>query len=129
MNEYIMKTLELADADLAISELAIQQNQDHLLRNACYHAQQAAEKYLKAYLAYNKIHVARTHDLNYLLKEVKINDSAFPDFDFTGMEDYGTVIRYADYSDPEPDRADAEYALHKAQAVRQSVRTRMGLGN
>ncbi|HEY2726586.1 MAG TPA: HEPN domain-containing protein, partial [Parafilimonas sp.] len=33
----------------------------------CFHAQQAAEKYLKAYLVSKQIHFPKTHDLQSLL--------------------------------------------------------------
>ena len=35
----------------------------------CFHAQQAAEKYLKAFLVSRGVRVERTHDLEYLLGE------------------------------------------------------------
>jgi HEPN domain-containing protein len=41
------------DSDLANAQLCLTANQS--LDTACFHAQQAAEKYLKAYLSLNRI--------------------------------------------------------------------------
>lgn len=35
---------------------------------AAFHSQQAAEKSLKAFLAYNEYHVEKTHDIEFLVK-------------------------------------------------------------
>ncbi len=35
---------------------------------AAFHCQQAAEKSLKAFLAYNEYHVEKTHDIEFLVK-------------------------------------------------------------
>jgi HEPN domain-containing protein len=35
---------------------------------AAFHCQQAAEKSLKAFLAYNEYHVEKTHDIEFLIK-------------------------------------------------------------
>lgn len=43
----------------------------------CFHAQQAAEKYLKAFLAYHERHVRKIHDLEALLEACVKVDSSF----------------------------------------------------
>ncbi len=62
----------------------------------CFHAQQASEKFLKAYLAYHDVDFPRTHDLDFLLLECqKIDKEAFQ-IDFKSLTDFGVSIRYPD---------------------------------
>lgn len=42
----------------------------------CFHAQQAAEKYLKAFLISRGMQVERTHDLEYLLTQCQRHEPA-----------------------------------------------------
>ena len=53
--------LRKADSDLTILTSAL--NEEHALDTACFHAQQAAEKFLKAYLVAQDADVPRTHNL------------------------------------------------------------------
>jgi len=46
---------------------------------ACFHAQQAAEKYLKGFLAHHDYHVRKIHDLELLLENCKKIDTSFAD--------------------------------------------------
>ena len=43
----------------------------------CFHAQQCAEKYLKAYLVYNNKEIRKTHDIAELIKMCSEIDSEF----------------------------------------------------
>jgi len=60
--------LRLADLDLRAGEKALA-GDDPLPGDACFHAQQAAEKFLKAFLVSQGTHPRRTHDLELLLEE------------------------------------------------------------
>lgn len=64
----------------------------------CYHAQQAAEKYLKALLISRRTRVERTHDLEFLLGEcVKhIPDLAGLQNDCQALSAYAVDSRYPD---------------------------------
>jgi HEPN domain-containing protein len=56
--------LQKADSDLATAQLVL--SSDGPYDTACYHAQQAIEKCLKAILAYNGVSIPRTHNLEEL---------------------------------------------------------------
>jgi len=56
--------LQLADEDLAMARLALDQG---IYRQTCFHAQQAAEKALKALLLVRRGTYPRTHSLEDLL--------------------------------------------------------------
>ena len=63
MNENVQKWLEKAQDDLIAARLTFTSN---LLDIACFHAQQAGEKYLKAMLELANHIPPRTHDTEYL---------------------------------------------------------------
>lgn len=62
-----------------------------------YHSQQAIEKYLKAYLIYNKNDFRKTHDLEWLLQQCRlIDNTSFDKLDFGNLTDYAISSRYPD---------------------------------
>ena len=56
----------------------------------CFHAQQCAEKYLKAYLIFNNREVRKTHDIAEL---ISLCSEVDPEVSLT---DYAVEIRYAE---------------------------------
>ena len=63
----------------------------------CYHAQQAAEKYLKAFLIANDIEIKNVHDIDRLLVECTLIDPEFEKLSNMGigkLTDYAVGIRY-----------------------------------
>ncbi|MCL4844882.1 MAG: HEPN domain-containing protein [Bryobacteraceae bacterium] len=89
---------------------------------ACFHCQQAVEKYLKALLTLEGIPAPRTHDLEQLI--LLIPESGWlevPVSTLAAMNPYAVEVRYAD-DWREPQLADAVSALEVAQRVRVAVR-------
>jgi len=88
---------------------------------ACFHAQQAAEKYLKGLLALMEQSIPRTHNLEELqqLCSGLIPPLHLPDVDLAELTPYAVQLRY----DFEfwPDRETAQQALHIAECVRVAV--------
>ncbi len=85
---------------------------------ACFHAQQAVEKYLKAVLAYHAVEIPRTHDVEEL-QLLCIEFITHADFRCLALEeltDYAVSVRY----DFEfwPDVKTAEEAIRMAETVR-----------
>jgi HEPN domain-containing protein len=84
----------------------------------CFHAQQAAEKYLKAYLVWKGRIPPRTHDLGLLLRLVKDFEESLgamaTDCDF--LTDYAVEARYPDLI--EPDEASGRASLAAAERIR-----------
>jgi len=58
----------------------------------CFHAQQCAEKYLKAYFVFNNKEIRRTHDIAELIKMCLEID---PEFNFLNREDVVSLTDYA----------------------------------
>lgn len=65
---------------------------------ACFHAQQCAEKSLKAFLVSHDQHVDKTHDLQKIIGECSALDDSFETMRQTlrGMTQYAAEIRYTD---------------------------------
>ena len=88
---------------------------------ACFHAQQAIEKYLKACLALSEMDIPRTHNLEELQRLClqQIPEMKIDGMDLAEITPYAVELRY----DFEfwPDRQTAEQALEIAEQVRQAA--------
>jgi len=108
-----------ADSDLKTLRVLLDADLPH--DTACFHAQQAAEKYLKAVLAASGRAIVKTHVLVDLLAIVR---DLHPRFE-ASAEELATLTKYATSSryrlDFWPDREKTEAALAMAERVRQAV--------
>ena len=94
--EYIKNWLYRANEDIAVIKSLVNAGVEYYTSSICFHAQQASEKFLKAYLAYHDVDFPRTHDLDFLLIECqKIDKEAFQ-IDFKSLTDFGVSVRYPD---------------------------------
>jgi HEPN domain-containing protein len=93
---------------------------------ACFHAQQAAEKALKGYLAWCDIPLQRTHDLARLLTQARDVDEAFGSLESAAdlLSPYATDPRYPGQEN-EPEAEDAIEALAEARRVLEFVLVRL----
>ena len=88
---------------------------------ACFHAQQAGEKYLKGLLSFTGHSFPFTHNLEELEQRCAVLKPA-PDFtglDLTQLTPYGVQLRYD--SSFWPDVATAQEAINLAMAIRAAV--------
>jgi len=69
-----------------------------ILDNACFHSQQAIEKYLKAFLIYHGRDIERTHNIIFLLSECASFDPVFETIDPMNINAYAVQGRYPDFS-------------------------------
>lgn len=92
---------------------------------ACFHAQQAAKKYLKGALAFAGHPFPRTHNLEELERLcARLSPApALAAVDLAGLTPYAVQMRY-DFGFW-PDRIEAEQALTEAEAVRHAILTIM----
>jgi len=87
---------------------------------AIYHCQQAAEKALKAYLAFHDRPLERTHDLERLLELAVQLDPSFAPLELQAdvLNPYATVFRYPDTLNILfPAVAEVMTAIEHAQAI------------
>lgn len=84
----------------------------------CFHAEQAAEKYLKAILAIHEMDIPKTHDLEelQLLCDEFVLDADFSSLILEELSDYAVSVRY-DFEFC-PDIKTATDALEIAKAIR-----------
>ncbi|HEY5563136.1 MAG TPA: HEPN domain-containing protein [Clostridiaceae bacterium] len=120
LDEWIKK----AEQDLGMAKLAIE-HQPEFRESICFHCQQAAEKYLKAYLIYLEIVFKKSHSLDYLLDLISEQQVVSDDFYITAeiLEDYGVEVRYPGYS--EPTEREVEEAYKAATSIRNKVVQKM----
>jgi HEPN domain-containing protein len=95
-SDYISNWLFRANEDIAVINSLIKAGAEFYTSTICFHAQQASEKFLKAFLAFHNIDFPRTHDVDFLLKECrKIEANAF-NIDVKSITDFGVSVRYPD---------------------------------
>jgi HEPN domain-containing protein len=95
-NEYLKNWLLLANEDIAVIKNLFKSEPELYARAISFHAQQAVEKFLKAFLVFHNIDFPKTHDLEFLLLECQRIDSSGFDLDFGSLTDFGVSVRYPD---------------------------------
>lgn len=74
----IREWLNKAEEDLRFAEVNLLEGNEFFAQ-ICFHFQQAAEKYLKAYIIGNGLDFGRVHDLVHLLRTCMAHDPTFDD--------------------------------------------------
>ncbi len=77
MNEITKEWIAKADNDYFSADLLLHAGEVPIVDTACFHCQQCAEKYLKAFLQEHSIRFERTHVLASLLELCTLADQAF----------------------------------------------------
>ncbi len=121
MNDLTAEWMAKAEGDYATAgrELRARRRPNYVA--VCFHAQQTAEKYLKAFLQEKGVDFPKTHSLIELLQLVVPFDASFElqrDW-LIRLERYAVHYRYPGES---ADQDEARSAFKSAQAVRKSIR-------
>lgn len=89
---------------------------------ATFHAQQAAEKYIKTVLVWHQVEFPKTHDLDHLIALVNRADGKLTERvrEASALTPYGVDGRYPGDL-PEPSPAEAKDAVEIAERVRDEV--------
>jgi len=74
---YVLPWIERADADFSSARYLAENMRPVSTEIVCFHSQQAAEKYLKAFLVYNDQEPQKTHELTELIKQCCMFDADF----------------------------------------------------
>lgn len=108
-------------AENDIDNLTTMMEMGKALDTACFHAQQAAEKYLKAFLCFNGVGYPKIHDIEELLDSCATIDKRFSDLaeETIFLTDYAVELRY----DFEfwPEREDVEAAFEATNKIKRLV--------
>lgn len=117
----VRQWLSKADQDLSASE-ALLAAEPPLFYPACFHAQQAVEKYLKALLSWRQTEFPKTHSIEELLELAARTDAGLAANlkDAVALTPYGVEIRYPGDA-PDPDSNDARQAVAIARTVRDVI--------
>ena len=126
MNPLTLEWIEKAEGDFATAMRELRAIKAPNYDAACFHAQQMAEKYLKAVLQEHANPIPKTHSLAELMAVCMKIDPSFQmvQSDLNIMEGYAVQFRYPGQS---ADKLEATIALKAAKVVRLFFRFRLGL--
>lgn len=118
--------VEKAEADFAILERELRARKNPSFDGACFHAQQCAEKYLKARLCEEDVNVPRIHDLVALLEMVLPFEPLWETYrvGLAYLSDFAIVYRYPGES---ADRECALEARRLCRSFRSAARNALGV--
>ncbi|MBI3537373.1 MAG: HEPN domain-containing protein [Chloroflexi bacterium] len=117
--------IEIAEEDLQAAQLALKQKKS-LNYVACFHAQQCAEKYLKALLVQRGKDFPKVHDLNRIRLLCEAEGIIIP-VSPQILEDLSMYAVENRYPGIPANKQDAQAALATAKFVRQFARKILGL--
>jgi HEPN domain-containing protein len=123
---YVKSWFARGDDDITLVQLIIEKEIGSA-NLACFHAQQAAEKYFKGFLAHHDLHIRKIHDLEILARDCEKIDSSFAELrnDAGLLSRFYTESRYLDdyieFSREDATKAFAA-ALHIKEFVLQKIK-------
>ena len=118
--------VEKADGDFRTAGRELRARKLPNFDAACFHAQQCAEKYLKARLQESGIPFAKTHNLTVLLDSVLAVEPLWEEFRpmLARLNAFGVEFRYPGET---ADKKTAKEAFKFCSIIRQRARARLGL--
>jgi HEPN domain-containing protein len=120
-DEFVRQWLAKAEEDLNAAKSLVAYGAT-FLSTVCFHSQQAAEKYLKAFLTRHQVEFPKTHDIDALLDLIAPTNGSLSESlrDVTVLTNYGVDVRYPGDL-PGVTTSDAQQAVRLAEKVRKSV--------
>jgi len=88
--------IDNANEDFQLAEYLLY-TRPEFFKSVCFHLQQAAEKYLKAYLSFHEKEIIKTHDIEFLLAECAKFSIEFSKIDPENLSDFAVEVRYPSY--------------------------------
>ena len=127
MNDLITSEwIQKAEADFMAATELLKLQVETIADPVCFHCQQCAEKYIKAYLQHSSTEFPRTHNLLELLSFCRDLDDSFSAVvaEMQSLNNYGVEVRY-------PGRftsfEEAEGAVQAMETVRTFIRMKLNL--
>lgn len=126
MSPLTLERVAKDEGDFATAQRELRARKSPNYDASCFHAQQCAEKYLKAFLQQAGLRFGRTHDLVALLHLALPLHPVWHDMrdDLDALSAYAVHTRYPGAS---ADRGIAREAVMLASRVRARIRTGLGL--
>ena len=124
MREITEEWVFKAEDDYRSAEALLYEIEEPVVDTACFHCQQTAEKYLKAFLEEHKVNFPRHHNLMKLLDLCIPLDKKFQSLrtDLQSLGNYAVTIRYPGLRVP---FAIGEEAFETAVRIRKFVRKKL----
>ncbi|MBI1870846.1 MAG: HEPN domain-containing protein [Chlamydiae bacterium] len=119
-----LEWLAKAEEDFQAAFLLSRKRKPSFSNSVCFHSQQAAEKYLKAYLSSEKVLFPKTHDLILLQKLCAKEESNFEliaDL-VRSLNPYSVEFRYPG---EDANHQEAKYALSLAKEIKNFVQQKL----
>lgn len=119
--DLVRQWIRLGEHDFREAQRALAEPSDPAYEIVCFHAQQAVEKYLKAFLCSRNVQFPNTHDLAKLgtlipaAADIKIQIE-----DLAHLTPYAVSSRYPGVEIAET-REDADFAIRTAKGIRDSI--------
>ena len=126
MKPIVAEWISKAEGDYAMMEREMRARRNPNYDGVCFHAQQCAEKYLKAFLQERAASLPRTHNLIELLEICLSVDPAFELMrrPLVLLDRYAVRYRYPGES---AEKDEARAAIQATTVVREIARIRLGL--
>jgi HEPN domain-containing protein len=126
MNPLTLEWVDKAEGDLLTARREYRVRKSPNYDAVCFHTQQAAEKYMKAFLQENGMSIPRIHSLADLLALISKTDPVFMQIqaDTNILEGHAVQFRYPGLS---ANKMDAKEALSAAQLICSFIRNKLGL--
>ncbi|HYN84420.1 MAG TPA: HEPN domain-containing protein [Pyrinomonadaceae bacterium] len=126
MNPIAAEYVDKAEGDFATAQREVAATVNPNYDAVCFHAQQCAEKYLKARLQESGIMFGKTHDLTLLLNLALTVEPAWNAFltDLQALSAFAVAYRYPGDS---ADLGDAQDAVSKCGSFRSAARASLSL--
>lgn len=124
MREVTKEWVSKAEGDFRTAKALLFEIESPEIDTSCFHCQQCAEKYIKAFLTEHDIDFPRSHGLVGLLELCMKVDASFEKIRDTlrKLENYGVVIRYPGLTVP---LEMAHEAFENASLARKFARTKL----
>ena len=124
--QYSAEWVHKAEEDYLAALTLARQKKISTPNAVCFHAQQCAEKYLKAFLAARDVDIPRIHDLNQLNDLCTALDADFAMLaeSLIALNPYAVEFRYPGES---ATVEEARHAITLMQQVRSFIRAKLGL--
>ncbi len=107
------------DMNTAQREFSVKEDPNH--DAVCFHAQQCAEKYLKARIIEEGLPVTRTHDLEVILNQLLIFEASLSDL-IQAVRILSAMAIEVRYPGMSADEDDAAEALRSSKKIRDAIR-------
>lgn len=126
MNEIAKEWVDKAESDFDTADLTLRGREAPIIDAVCFHSQQCAEKYLKAFLQEHRVRFERRHELISLLELCLTLDKDFESLreSLQSLEQYAVLIRYPGLTVP---AEMAEQAFESASNIRDFLRDKLNI--